>query len=347
MRRAGVALAAAWLVAAALAPWVAPYDPGARHEGFEYAPPTRVRIFATAGAAPYFHPVRLVNALERRFDEDRSRRVGIKAFPDGHLFGSAAAGEPILVLGADGSGRDVFSRLVFGARASLALAVNAAGLAALIGLAVGLVAGSVGGRVDAALTRLSELVLVLPALYVVIALRAAMPLVLSSGAVFLMLAAIFALVAWPAPARGVRAIVASERTRTYVEAARAAGARRRRVLVRHLLPAAGGFVWTQFALLVPSCLIFEGALSFAGLGFPYHVATWGTMLHEAANVGALATAPWLLAPAVSIVSVVLAINLIVESPSGAIEHGLVTTSPIISRPYPGHEGAVESSRLPS
>jgi peptide/nickel transport system permease protein len=251
--------------------------------------------------------------LERRFEEDASSRVDIVAPAAGRLFGSSRPEEPILLLGADGSGRDVFSRVVHGGRTSLALAVLAAALATAIGLVAGLVAGYAGGRLDAALSRASEFVLVLPALYVVVALRAALPLVLSAGTVFVMLAAIFALVMWPVPARGVRAIVASERTRGYVEAAWAAGARRPRVLIRHLLPAARGYLRTQFALLVPSCLLFEGALSFAGLGFPEHVATWGTMLQEAANVGALGSAPWLLAPAVAIVSVVLAINLIVES----------------------------------
>jgi peptide/nickel transport system permease protein len=319
MRRLGVGLAAVWLVAAAAAPWLAPYDPQARHGGREYASPTRVRV---AAVPPYFHPVRPVSPLERRFEEDRSRRVNVAMFTGGRLFASADPGEPLLLLGADGQGRDVFSRLVTGARTSLALALVSAALATCIGLAVGLAGGYAGGRLDSALTRVSELVLVLPALYVVVALRAALPLVLSPGAVFLLLSLIFALVAWPVAARGVRAIVASERTQPYVEAARAAGARRRRVLSRHLLPAARGYLGTQFALLVPGCLLFEGALSFAGLGFPEHVPTWGTMLQEAANVGALGTAPWLLTPAVAIVSVVLAINLIVESSRDRLPQGL-------------------------
>jgi peptide/nickel transport system permease protein len=318
MRRVGAALAAVWVLAAVAAPWLAPYDPQARHAGREYAPPTRVMIVAEPDgtrrlARPYFHPVRSVSVLERRFEEDRSRRVNVAWLADGHLLGPADSREPLLLLGADGQGRDVFSRLVAGARTSLALALVSAALASGIGLLVGLVAGYAGGRVDSALARLSELVLVLPALYVVVALRAALPLVLSPTAVFLLLSLIFSLVAWPVAARGVRAIVASERTETYVEAARAAGARRRRILWTHLMPAASGFLATQFALLVPSCLLFEGALSFAGLGFPEHVPTWGTMLQEAANVGALGSAPWLLAPAFSIVSVVFAINLMAES----------------------------------
>ena len=339
MTRMGTALAAVWLVAAAAAPWLASHDPQTRQAGREYAPPTRVRMSA---AALYFHPVHLVSALERRFEEDHSRRVNVVMFADGRLFGSADASEPLLLLGADGQGRDVFSRLVTGARTSLALALVSAALATCIGLAVGLVGGYAGGRVDSALTRASEVVLVLPALYVVVALRAALPLVLSPSLVFLLLSLIFAFVAWPVAARGVRAIVASERTQPYVEAALAAGARRRRVLSKHLLPAARGHLATQFALLVPGCLLFEGALSFAGLGFPEHVPTWGTMLQEAANVGALGSAPWLLSPALAIVSVVLAINLIVEASRGPAAHGVTAAATAsVHPPSPRAAGPAE------
>lgn len=312
--RAGLAMAAAWVAAAAAAPWLAPYDPGTQHRGRAYAPPTPIRVVTGEGrlTAPYYHPLAVASPLERRFEEDRSQRLPLTWFADGRLFGPADRGEPLLLLGADGLGRDVFSRVVHGARVSLSLALVAAALALGLGGAFGVAAGYFGGAADAAISRLAELVLVLPALYVVVALRAAMPLVLAPREIFVLLAAIFALVAWPAAARGVRAIVAAERTRGYVEAARAAGARRRRILLRHLLPAAGGFLATEFALLVPACLLVEGALSFAGLGFPDHVATWGTMLQEAANIGALMQAPWLLAPALAIVTFVLAINLIVR-----------------------------------
>jgi peptide/nickel transport system permease protein len=254
-----------------------------------------------------------VSALERRFEEDSTHRVEVRWFVRGRLFGSSDPDEPILVLGADGLGRDVFSRLTAGARTSLALALIAATLATMIGVVIGLIAGAAGGALDGALSRLSELVLVLPALYVVVALRATLPVVLSPTTVFVLLTTIFAMVAWPVAARGVRAIVRSERLQGYVEAAWAAGARRRRVLFRHLLPAARGYAWTQFALLVPSCLLFEGALSFAGLGFTEDAATWGTMLQDAGNIGALANAPWLLAPAAAIVTVVLAVNLLIAA----------------------------------
>ena len=139
-----------------------------------------------------------------------------------------------------------------------------------------------------------------------------MPLLLSSTQVFLMLAGIFILLGWPIVARGVRAIVITERERDYVVSARAAGASPWRVLMRHLLPAANGYVLTQASLLLPGFILAEATMSFIGFGFPPDVATWGTMLQEAANVAMLGDAPWTLAPALAIFLVVLGVNLMVR-----------------------------------
>jgi peptide/nickel transport system permease protein len=122
--------------------------------------------------------------------------------------------------------------------------------------------------------------------------------------------AIFSLVGWPTVARGVRGIVASEGARDYVEAARAAGATRWRVLRVHLLPATGGFLAVQAVLLVPAFIIAEATLSYVGLGFAEPTPTWGTMLREAADVRAMAEFPWLLAPAVAIMLCAFVANIL-------------------------------------
>jgi len=154
-------------------------------------------------------------------------------------------------------------------------------------------------------------VLVLPSMYVALALRAVMPLVLPPSTVFALLALIFALFGWPIVARGVRAIIASERQREYTMAARAAGAGPLRVL-RQLIPAARGYLTVQGSLLIPAFILAEATMSYVGLGFPDTTATWGTMLQDAANVTLIVDAPWILAPAVGIFAVVLAVNLIVQ-----------------------------------
>jgi peptide/nickel transport system permease protein len=153
---------------------------------------------------------------------------------------------------------------------------------------------------------------VLPAIYVALALRAALPLVLAPRTVFLLLAGIFAIVGAPFFARGVRAIVRSERQLDYAAAASSLGAGHARVLVRHLLPAARGFMAVQLTMLVPAFIIAEATLSYVGLGFPDPMASWGTMLRDASNVRVFADFPWLLSPALAMFLVVFALNLVLE-----------------------------------
>jgi len=310
VKTAGRVLLMAIVLVAAAAPWLAPNSPDRQFDGYLFAPPTRVHV-AGAGGGAYFYPMRIVSRLERRFEEMRDRPVALAWF-DGRLLSSADEQAPLLLLGADSYGRDIFSRLLYGSRASLGLAVLATLAAMLFGAAIGGVAGFAGGTIDEALSRFSDFVLVLPAIYVVLALRAVMPLVLPPGRVFALLVGIFALVGWPIVARGVRGIVASEREREYVTAGRALGAGPLRLLGVHLLPATRGYLSTQATLLLPSFILAEATLSYVGLGFPDTVPTWGTMLHDASNVALVADAPWMLAPAAAIFLVVLAVNLLVQ-----------------------------------
>ena len=181
--------------------------------------------------------------------------------------------------------------------------------ALLIGGAVGSIAGYAGGVLDEALMRTSDFVLVLPAIYVALALRSVMPLVVGSRTIFFLLTAIFAIVGAPFVARGVRGIVRTERTLDYAAAAISLGASHLRLLGRHLLPAARGFILVELTMLVPAFIIAEATLSYVGLGFPDPIASWGTMLHDASNIRAFADFPWLLSPAAAMFLVVLGLNL--------------------------------------
>jgi len=317
VRRVGWIVLVGMALVALVAPWLTPHSTGERFADRLYAPPMRPHVIDDQGRwrAPFVYPVRLVDRLERRYEEDRTRPIALRLLSGGVIVGVPPGdADPWLPLGADGSGRDVFARLVFGARLSLGVALVATLGALLIGTLVGGAAGAAGGLVDDGLMRLSDFVLVLPAMYVVLALRASMPLVLATPAVFALVAGIMALVGWPLVARGVRAIVAAERERDYAQAARSLGMGQTRLLVRHLLPAARGYLATQATLLLPGFILAEATLSYVGLGFPDPDASWGLMLQEAANIAAIADAPWTLAPALAIFAVVLAVNLIVESP---------------------------------
>ena len=261
---------------------------------------------------PFIYPWRLVSRLEQRYEADRSRPVPLVWFSEGKLVRSSSADAPFLPLGADSFGRDIFGRLLYGARTSLALAVMATIGALLIGTLIGAVAGIAGRTVDELLMRLAELIIILPTVYVVLVLRAALPLVLDARVVFGLMTAIFALVGWPFVARGVRGIVASEKRREYAIAAQSLGAGRLRLVFRHLLPACGGFVAVQATLLVPAFIIAEATLSYVGLGFLDPVASWGSMLHDASDIVVLTEFPWTLAPAGAIFVIVLGFNLIVQ-----------------------------------
>ena len=312
MRRAGLILLAFVAVVAAAAPALAPNAPDQRFATHLYAPPTRVHLFDDGPRAPFIYQSRLVSRLERRFEDDLTRPVSLQWFTRGRLVSVDEGTGPLLLFGADAFGRDILARLLYGARATLALAAIATAAAILIGALLGGISGYAGGAVDELLSRISDFVLVLPAIYVALALRAVMPLVLPARTVFILLTVIFALLGWPIVARGVRAIVASERTREYALASYALGAGPARMLLRHLLPAARSYVVVQATLLLPAFILAEATLSYVGLGFPDTVPTWGTMLQDAENVTLLVEAPWLLAPAAAIFVVVLAVNLAVQ-----------------------------------
>jgi peptide/nickel transport system permease protein len=303
-RRAGILLIA--LAAVSLAgPWLAPYDPGTRFREFLFAPPMPPRVLhESAVRAPFVYPLRLADRLAQTFEEDRSAPQPLPWFAD--------PATPAFLLGADSFGRDVLSRLLVGARRSIGLSLAGMFGALVLGTVIGGLAGYRGGWLDDACMRVADFVLVLPVIYVVIVLRAVLPLVLSPSTIFLLMAAIFALVGWPFVARGVRGVVANERAREYVIAAQSLGASPSRIFARHLLPACAGYLLVQATLLLPAFILAEATMSYVGFGFPAEVPTWGTMLAQAADVNVITRFPWMLAPAAAIFAVVLSSNLLLQ-----------------------------------
>jgi peptide/nickel transport system permease protein len=314
MNRLGLALVVGWIAAGAFAPLLAPNPPAAQFD-LPYAPPMRPRVIDADGRlrAPFVYPLRIASLIERRYEIDRSRPVPLVWLSNGRLVSTADPSTPLLLLGSDAINRDVFARLLYGARASLGVALLAGLCALVVGVAAGAAAGYAGGWVDEGIMRAADLLILLPAIYIVLALRAVMPLTLGFLQVFWLLIVILAVAGWPHVARPVRAIIASESRREYVEAARAVGAGPVRVVLRHLVPAAGHALLTQAMLLLPAFILAEATLSFVGLGFPDPAASWGTMLLEARNIRALAEYPWVLAPAAAIILFVLGLHLSVGS----------------------------------
>lgn len=314
-RQAGAVLVAVLGLVVFGGPAAVPRHPGQQFPDFSYAPPMLPHVVDHAGQwrRPFYYPLRLTSRLEHRFEQDAARPVALRWFADGSIVVGDSPAGPWLPLGGDALGRDIFARVLLGARLSLGVSLVAATGALILGALIGAVAGFSGGRLDELLMRAADLILVLPAIYVVIVLRATMPLVLSTSQVFGTLAAVLALAGWPYPARGVRAVVASERRKEYVEAARAIGAGSWRILLRHLLPATRGFLAVQLTLLLPAFILAEATLSFVGFGFAEPSPSWGVMLQDATQAGGLIDAPWLLAPAAAIVISVLLFHLLADA----------------------------------
>lgn len=315
-RAIGGVLLAVFFLTAIAAPVIAPHAPTVQFRDHLLAPPMRIHVRDAEGhwRAPFIYPLQIVDRLERQFAEDRAHPVPLRFFSHGHLvLPETDAYGPWLPLGSDALGRDLFSRLVHGARVSLGVAMVAVGGALLIGLAFGAIAGYRGGAVDHAIMRFAEFVLLLPALYVVLACRTVLPITLPPSTVFALLTLVLAAIGWPAIARGVRTIVATESTREYTLAARALGAGVPRLLVRHLLPATFGFLRVQVLLMVPLAIIIETTLSYAGVGFGTDHPSWGTLLQDASDIRAMGEYPWLLSPALVILVLVLACNLTLEA----------------------------------
>jgi peptide/nickel transport system permease protein len=323
IRRTGAAMLIVAAACALGAPVLAPHPTDRRFPELLNAPPTAIHVRDETGRwrAPFVYAFTRTSQLERKYEEDRSKPVPLAWLTSGRLVRSSDdAQAPLLLLGADSFGRDLLSRLLYGARLSLALALLSALGATLIGAIIGGLAGYAGGSMDDVLMRASDFVLVLPAMYVALVLRSIVPLRLEAGAVFVLLAVIFAVVGSPFIARGVRGIVRAEAGLEYAAAAASLGAGHLRMLFRHLLPATRGFLFVEITLLVPAFIVAEATLSYVGLGFPDTIASWGTMLEDASSISAFADFPWLLSPAAAMFLVVLGLNMTLQGGSSGFRY---------------------------
>ena len=204
-------------------------------------------------------------------------------------------------LGTDDVGRDVSSRVLHGARLSLAAAGLATAIALTAALVIGGAAGYAGRAADAVLTVATEAVMAVPWMFLLLAVRSALPLDLSPERTFLLVSCLVGCIGWGASARLIRSVVRQARTEDYVLAARAAGASAARTFRAHVLPASASVVAAQALVLFPQFVMAEVTLSFLGLGISEPTASLGTLLGELRSSSAFGGQAWRFAPAAVLV----------------------------------------------
>ena len=289
----------------------APYMPSAQHREHAYARPTKLHFVDAQGQVhirPFVYPSVPIEGEGFQYREDPSSGYPIRFLSrksDGiHLLAVDTPAD-LFLFGTDGYGRDIFSRLLFGGRISLLAAMVATLLSLLIGVAAGGIAGHFGGAVDAVIMRSSELVLALPWIYLLLAIRGSLPLHVEPTRTQILLSAVIGAMGWARPARLIRGVVLSARERPFVSAARGFGASEWYLLRRHVLPQTLGVITAQAVTLIPQFVAAEATLSFLGLGIGEPVPSWGNMLSAFQQFQTVSSYWWMAAPLVALVAVSL------------------------------------------
>ena len=308
----------------AIAEFLAPYNLHTRNMDFIYTPPQRIHLFhegSFVGPFVYGRTMELdMDHLKRVYTDNLADVQPLRFFCRGDKYSfwglwesnlhfvCPAEGGQMFLLGTDRLGRDVLSRIIYGARISLTIGLIGVAVSFLLGIVIGGLAGYHGGWLDLVVQRIIEVLQSLPSIPLWMALAAIMPVTWSPILVYFGITIILGLLDWTGLARAVRSKLLALREEDYVLAAQLMGARTSRIIGRHLIPGFMSHLIATATISIPGMILGETALSFLGLGLRPPITSWGILLTEARNVSVIAFYPWLLLPMVPVVLVILAFN---------------------------------------
>jgi len=309
---------------AIFADFFAPVGPGTYIAEYAFAPPQTINFVHDGRFEPYVNGYTFERdpvSFKKVWTLDETKIIPIGLFVRGepysilgviptdiHLIGPTKVGEAFYPMGADKSGRDVFSRMIFSSRISLSISIVSVVLSLTLGITLGGISGLAGGVVDNLIQRLIEFTRSVPLLPIIIAIAALVPIDWSITLVYFIITLLLALAGWTDLARVVRGRFLALREEDFVLAARLDGAKPRRLIFRHMMPSIYSHIIASLTLTIPGLIIAETALSYLGVGLRAPAVSWGVQLQEAQKINVIATYPWVMYPALAVIVIVLAFN---------------------------------------
>ncbi len=301
-----------------------PYDPHNYDKDYLNAPPQSINFVDESGISlrPFVYGYKSTRdpiTFAEKFEFDKDKKYPIHFFVRGdrykflglwetdiHLFG--IEGEKLFIFGADPLGRDLLSRILYGARISTSIGFVGVLLSFTLGITLGGISGYYGGVVDLIIQRTIEFLKSIPNIPLWMGLAAALPADWNVIQLYLAITIILSLKGWTGMARQVRSKFMSLREEDFVMSAELIGASKPRIIFQYMLPSFMSHIIASLTLAIPGMILGETSLSFLGLGIRPPAISWGALLQDAQKIRVISMAPWLMLPGVFIIITVLAFN---------------------------------------
>ena len=309
---------------AAFGDFLSTHDPREYNTNHIFAPPQIPRLFDRWKLSPFVYGLdshRHPETLRMIHEPDKSKKIPIDFFVHGpeykllglfktdiHLMGPSEEGAAFYLMGTDRMGRDLWSRIAYGARISMTVGLVGVAISLFLGILLGGISGLVGGYVDLGIQRVIEILIALPSIPLWLMLSAAIPPHWTVVQVYFSITVILSFIGWTGLARETRGRFLALREEDFVMAARAYGSGQFSLIFRHMVPSFISHIIATTTLAIPGMIIAETSLSFLSLGMRPPAISWGVLLFEAQNLQSVALAPWLLIPAAFVFITVVALN---------------------------------------